>query len=93
MDVCAARVPGPDAFFTLQSSGLGCVMLLNPKVSHSVTSSVQRADQLRAVVQQRLTPLGVTRAHRENAALELQWSAMGGELRSGDLRPVLPERC
>ena len=67
------------------------MMLLDAQIPHCVPSSGECAQQLRSVVEQCLSPLGMTGTDGEDAALECKGSAMGCEALSSNRRPVLPE--
>ena len=70
MDIGAAGMLGPNAGFVLQYRGLKGVMLLNAQIMHRVTGLMQGADQLRLVVEESLSPLGMTGSHGQHPALQ-----------------------
>ena len=70
MDIGAAGMLGPNAGFALQYRGLKGVVLLNAQITHRVAGLMQGADQLRLVVKESLSPLGITGSHGQYPALQ-----------------------
>lgn len=66
---------------------------LNAQIAQLKPRSAQGRQQLVAVVLQRLQPGPRISPHGEAAALQPQGPAMLSQLRAGDARPRLPERC
>ena len=70
MDICAARMLGPDAGFVFRHRGLKGVVLLNAQITHCMTCLMQGADELGPVVQESLAPLGMAGPHGQHPALQ-----------------------
>ena len=93
MHIDAAGMKRPDLGFQAAAGGRDSrgVVLLHPQITHRETSAAQGAEQLVAVVLERLQPGARRRSHREQASQQLQGAAVAGQLRPGDARPGLPE--
>ena len=70
MDIGAARMLGPDAGFAFQYRGLKGVVLLNAQITHRMAGLMQGADQLGAVVEESLAPLGMAGSHSQHSTLQ-----------------------
>ena len=70
MDIGSARMLGPNAGFTLQDSGLKRMVLLDAQITHRMAGLMQGADQLGAVVEESLAPLGMAGSHSQHSTLQ-----------------------
>ena len=70
MDIGSARMLGPNAGFTLQDSGLKGMVLLDAQITHRMAGLMQGADQLGAVVEESLAPLGMAGSHSQHSTLQ-----------------------
>ena len=91
MDIRAAWMLGPNAGFTLQDRGLKGMVLLDAQITHRMAGLMQGADQLGAVVEESLAPLGMAGPHGQHSPLQRQGSAVRCKLCSRNSRPVLPK--
>lgn len=92
MHIDPAGVPCPHGRFAFNLGAFGAVVLLDAQIFDAMTGSPQGCEELRSAVKQGLTPLRMAGAHGEEAPLKLQWPAMGGQVFTRQLGPVLPDR-
>ena len=67
------------------------MVLAEAQIPNTEAGAPQGPQQLVAVVLQGLEPGTRGRPHREHTALQVQGTAMRGQLTAGDARPGLPE--
>ena len=67
-------------------------MLLNPQIAHGMASASNCCQKLRLAVLKSLSPLRVTRSHREDAVAQIQRLAVIRQGTPRQLGPVLPKR-
>ena len=70
MDIRATWMLGPNAGFALQNWGFIGMVLLDPQITHRVAGLMQGADQLGAVVEESLAPLGMAGSHSQHSTLQ-----------------------
>ena len=70
MDIRAAWMLGPNAGFTLQNWGFIGMVLLDAQITHRMAGLMQGADQLGAVVEESLAPLGMAGSNSQHSTLE-----------------------
>jgi len=66
-------------------------MLLDAQILDVMPGSPQSGEQLGAAVEEGLAPLRMAGSHGEEACLKLQGPAMGSQMITGQLGPVLPD--
>ena len=91
MHVDAAGVSCPYGCFAFQLGAFGAVVLLDAQIFDAMPGSPQSSEQLGTAVEERLAPLRMAGSHGEQAALQLQRSAMGSQLLTRQQGPVLPD--
>ena len=91
MHVDAAGVSCPYGCFAFQLGAFGAVVLLDAQIFDAMPGSPQSSEQLGTAVEERLAPLRMAGSHGEQASLKLQWAAMGSQVITGQLGPVLPD--
>jgi len=67
------------------------IVLAKAQIPHIEPRTPQGPQQLMAVVLQGLEPGPWDRPYREHTALQVERTAVGGQLAAGDARPGLPE--
>ena len=67
------------------------MVLAETQIPNVEARASQGPQQLVAVVLQGLEPGPGSCPHGEHPALQVQWTAVGGQLAAGDARPGLPE--
>ena len=78
MDIDSTGVSTPDRLFINGSECCRSMVLLNSQITHRMARSSECGQQLRPVVLQCLSPLGVGGADGEDPSLERKRAAMGG---------------
>ena len=91
MHIDAAGVSCPHSRFAFQLGAIGAVMLLDAQIFDAMPGSPQSGQQLGTAIEEGLAPLWVAGSHSEEASLKLQRPAMGSQVITGQLGPVLPD--
>jgi len=93
MHIDPAGVAGPHFGLDLRSGGRGgvAIVLAEAQIPHAEARTPEGPQQLMAVVLQGLEPGPWDRPHREHTALQVERTAVGGQLAADDTRPGLPK--